>query len=420
LTSDQIIEIKESLNSKFEYCVALHMEKVSIVETIQIECKKLIEATGGNVDDEFMKALDDELKKRIETEPTLNQPKSRSRSNSVTNQVIKTPSEITQKSYERATKGSQRRRSYDAPPAAGVTAAVKRSSVSHTSSHGTGSSSHGSSALPAINVSPRRSSGTLSALCSPPSAFGSTVARPTQSTSTSRLPVLRSPADRAKPADPLLLSAPADPFSSPPPPLDSWDSVSQQPFCTLCQMAFKSANFLERHRKYSELHQINEASRASRQRAKDALQEQPSPTGGKLLLSPLTQPPHKLFAAEQQEGTHYKLLYCGSKLFWRTQKTLEFEFYHHLLSHTIEVVAFDYDKHSEVCRLYLDYSTVADAVQQAVQDAVDAERREIAMDRFSELPDTELLVEDSRRLAITSHILSRLQQEDSPASGERD
>jgi len=73
----------------------------------------------------------------------------------------------------------------------------------------------------------------------------------------------------------------------------------------------------------------------------------------------------------------------------------------------------------QVCRIYLDYSTVADSVQPAVQLAVDAELREMALDRFSDHPDGALLAEDSRPQAITSHILSRLQLEspsDSAAS----
>ena len=45
--------------------------------------------------------------------------------------------------------------------------------------------------------------------------------------------------------------------SDPPPITDCWDSVTQQPFCTICQMAFKSIAFLERHNKYSDLHKSN-------------------------------------------------------------------------------------------------------------------------------------------------------------------
>jgi len=82
------------------------MEKISIVETMQIEFKKIIEATGGKVDSEFMKIFDDEMQKKIEDEPKLQ----KSKSNSASNQAIKAPSEVAQKYYERATKGSQRRR----------------------------------------------------------------------------------------------------------------------------------------------------------------------------------------------------------------------------------------------------------------------------------------------------------------------
>ena len=33
--------------------------------------------------------------------------------------------------------------------------------------------------------------------------------------------------------------------------VDSWDSVTQQPFCSICMMAFKSGSALERHEKFS-------------------------------------------------------------------------------------------------------------------------------------------------------------------------
>ena len=40
-------------------------------------------------------------------------------------------------------------------------------------------------------------------------------------------------------------------------PSDSWESVTDQPFCSVCQMAFKTQGFLDRHSKYSNLHKMN-------------------------------------------------------------------------------------------------------------------------------------------------------------------
>lgn len=183
-------------------------------------------------------------------------------------------------------------------------------------------------------------------------------------------------------------------------------------------MAFKSVNFLERHRKYSELHQSNvnqikekEEAKAKEKEKKDKEDKEKDKASNKLLLSPLTPPPHKLFPAEQVEGTHYRLLYSGTKLFWRTQKALEFEFYHHVLPHTIEVAAFDYEKHLEVGRLYLDYTVVADAVEPAVREAADRHLKDLTLDRFADAPDLEALCDDLRRHKIISYILARLQQE---------
>jgi hypothetical protein len=42
-----------------------------------------------------------------------------------------------------------------------------------------------------------------------------------------------------------------------PPAVDSWDSITQQPYCNICQMAFKSISFLDRHVNHSTIHAHN-------------------------------------------------------------------------------------------------------------------------------------------------------------------
>ena len=45
--------------------------------------------------------------------------------------------------------------------------------------------------------------------------------------------------------------------------------------------------------------------------------------------------------------------------------------YHHILPHTIEVIAFDSEKHKEINRLYLDFTILADNVDERVKESVE-------------------------------------------------
>lgn len=141
---------------------------------------------------------------------------------------------------------------------------------------------------------------------------------------------------------------------------DSWDSISQQPFCAICQMAFKSAQFLERHVKYSDLHLKNakkaeEANKATAEGVKPATSITPADNDMLFEVSPSGK-----VMPKQVEGKHYRLIYSGSKLFWRTQETVDLNIFHHILPSTIEVVSYDTMKAKEMNRLYLDYSSLCD------------------------------------------------------------
>jgi hypothetical protein len=97
--------------------------------------------------------------------------------------------------------------------------------------------------------------------------------------------------------------------------VDSWDSVSTQPFCTVCQMAFKSMAFLERHTKYSDLH-IKNALKAGGAVAAPvvavvetiaSIPEDSTVVSGSAQSTSLA----AKFMSKQVEGTDYKLLYTG-------------------------------------------------------------------------------------------------------------
>jgi hypothetical protein len=133
--------------------------------------------------------------------------------------------------------------------------------------------------------------------------------------------------------------------------VDSWDSVSAQPFCVVCQMAFKSPAFLERHVKYSDIHTRNLKIQAEAAQSRE-LNDFALPSFGST--------PSTKFTPKQIEGQHYKCLYTGSKLFWRTQETVDLNFYHHILAHTVEVISYDLVKSKEFPRQYFDYTAVND------------------------------------------------------------
>mmetsp|Transcript_4144 Transcript_4144/g.9083 ORF Transcript_4144/g.9083 Transcript_4144/m.9083 type:complete len:424 (-) Transcript_4144:375-1646(-) len=136
--------------------------------------------------------------------------------------------------------------------------------------------------------------------------------------------------------------------------VDSWDSVTAQPYCELCQMAFKTIVFLTRHEKYSDLHTKNVA----KLELADAVLE---PVVSNFVIGADGVFPSESvkLTNKQEEGKHYKLLYSGSKLFWRTQDTVDLNVYHHLLPATVEVIAYDPTRGRELNRLYLSYSQLS-------------------------------------------------------------
>lgn len=181
---------------------------------------------------------------------------------------------------------------------------------------------------------------------------------------------------------------------------DHWDSVIEQPFCDICNMAFKSVTFLERHVKYSDLHKNN-------------------------LSKPEKDSPELTKVVEQVEGEHYKLIYCGSKLFWRSQENIDFHFYHHLLPNTIEVIAFDPEKHKELNRLYFDYlevtksidSSVIEEIKEKMKERLEIEEIDAAANEPREgivrvSSQTDLVkIENATRVAVTNFLLHRLQKQ---------
>lgn len=186
------------------------------------------------------------------------------------------------------------------------------------------------------------------------------------------------------------------------PQTDHWESVSQLPFCTVCQMAFKSASLLDRHTRYSDLHQKNVKNRMK----EEGLDEE--------TLSSSSRAGSDLMGWNQSNGEQYKLLYVGNKFFWRSGETIDLSFFHHLTSSAIEVVPFDSRVSKEFVRLYLDLHILHDYIHDDVEKEVEALRQQHVdankHDKFqSNVFDATGERQRQTRIHITNFILGRLQ-----------
>lgn len=138
---------------------------------------------------------------------------------------------------------------------------------------------------------------------------------------------------------------------------DHWDSVAAQPYCDICAMAFKSPAFLERHIKFSDIHQRNIAADAETS-TKVALLNNTVVTAD-------TAVPQKAL-----EGIDYKLIYSGTKLFWRTREEMDVSFYFHLKLSIVEIISHDLQRNKDFKRIYMNHSVLLDLLQSSVERQV--------------------------------------------------
>jgi len=180
---------------------------------------------------------------------------------------------------------------------------------------------------------------------------------------------------------------------------DHWDSVRDLPFCSVCQMAFKTMSALDRHVKYSNLHETTVAKKKAEIDAASA----PKVVKNLDLL------------ARQEEGKDFRLLYFGSKFFWRSQDNVDISFYQHILSHIIEVIPFDVYKNREMERIYLDKFLIDTQLDVDVKAAVQKKRQGMHEEEAKKKFTVNIVFNEDeeyaemQRVMITTYILSRLQ-----------
>lgn len=188
--------------------------------------------------------------------------------------------------------------------------------------------------------------------------------------------------------------------------VDSWDSVSTQPYCDLCKMAFKNKAFLERHCKYSNLHIHNEKLASGVEAEETKLESVTEDAVGIKTAEP------------QEEGKHYRLLYSGSKFYWRIQLNVDYDIYHHFESKTIEIIPHNNNHQKELPRFYLDYDLAVNMVADAVEAEVENRIKNDAMtNRFAAPSNKDAIREDVRLQKLVTYLLSRLMFENDENHG---
>lgn len=161
-------------------------------------------------------------------------------------------------------------------------------------------------------------------------------------------------------------------------------------------MAFKSIVFLDRHVKFSDMHAKAVKKAADIEVGKvESLREK--------------------VQVLQEEGKHFKLLYSGSKLFWRTKESCDVFLYHHILPNCIEAIMYDGDSGKELPRLYFDYELTLSSIKEEVDHQKEIrvmENNDNTQKGLEKLiPESEIR-DTVQRNILTTYIISKFQQTD--------
>lgn len=105
-------------------------------------------------------------------------------------------------------------------------------------------------------------------------------------------------------------------------------------------------------------------------------------------------------------------IYSGSKLFWRNQETVEISIYLHIAQNCLEVIAFDYHSFFEYNRLYISEDAVFEYItENVIQESVNQYKLNASRANgglTTVLPPDKVLFDEERRVAVTTHVMSRL------------
>jgi len=180
--------------------------------------------------------------------------------------------------------------------------------------------------------------------------------------------------------------------------VDTWESVTVQPACSICNMVFKSETEKEKHMKYSQVHaihvkQLEDASRPP------APEETP---------------------AVVIEDANTSLIYAGHKLFWRTRMNIDVHLFMHvkkdMTKSILEVVIYDNARQLEFPRIYLKLITIEQCI---TEETIQTRMVDIAKNRSTEelasmtkQARETMLRDEAISAATSSFVLARLIQKD--------
>jgi hypothetical protein len=209
--------------------------------------------------------------------------------------------------------------------------------------------------------------------------------------------------DQPRPLSP----GPAEADQAAPEQVDSWESVTAQPMCLTCGMAFSSEAKKENHVKFSTLHASRLAAAAP-----------PAAALAELTVSdaPAAVPAAATGAAADVTAVAPPLLiYSGSKLFWRTSTEVQIFLLHHVAAGVIEVLGFS-ENAVAMGRLLASHTK---ALALLNEDSLTSEiQRMAAYVRRQSLQVTDTALEaDVRRKALVTAILARIGLSTSAAGG---
>eukprot|EP00602_Paraphysomonas_sp_CaronLab_P002623 CAMPEP_0185019780 /NCGR_PEP_ID=MMETSP1103-20130426/2365_1 /TAXON_ID=36769 /ORGANISM="Paraphysomonas bandaiensis, Strain Caron Lab Isolate" /LENGTH=424 /DNA_ID=CAMNT_0027550261 /DNA_START=37 /DNA_END=1308 /DNA_ORIENTATION=+ len=186
--------------------------------------------------------------------------------------------------------------------------------------------------------------------------------------------------------------------------MDTWDSVKGQPSCLICKMVFDTPQKLSKHEKYSSLHASN-VKRLEESARKAEEKDEPVKVAT---------------TSEEAPTARCRVLYTGSKYFWRSQDSFDLHIYLHHAPGCIEIIPYSSKTNKELPRVYMDEKALVDYVgEETISNRVKAIQDENASKRFkSTLPSTDILYEEEKRIVLSSHIVAHLQM-DSAEDGSK-
>lgn len=116
----------------------------------------------------------------------------------------------------------------------------------------------------------------------------------------------------------------------------------------------------------------------------------------------------KPLASPQEACERCRVLYSGTKFFWKQQQNVDIYIYLHIQQNIIEIIGYTVKSLHELPRLYFNGDKIVEYIgKDIINQRVDEYISEAKNQRFKEaLPSRSILFEDMKRRAVSSHLLA--------------